>query len=128
MKNDEAKKIVDTLKRCCCIPGTCDECMFYPCRDSDCTSRMGFAASNLIEHQSAEIEALKNRIADMSKAMMYNARQSIGAVPVRHGHWILDYEDRGIEYCRCSECNHGDEHAHGVAIPYCWFCGAKMEM
>lgn len=57
-----------------------------------------------------------------------NAPIVVEAEPVRHGHWIFDYEDHGIKYCRCSECNHGDEHKHGVTVPYCWFCGAKMEM
>ena len=124
MKNDETKKIVEALTSCS-VGGACRTCS-YNDRMADnelCCGILSKDAASIIEHQIAEIDTLKTRIADMSKAMMYNARHS-----TRHGKWIRDYEDHGIEYCRCSECNHGDEHTHGVTVPYCWFCGAKMEM
>ena len=45
------------------------------------------------------------------------------------GHWIpmglVDANDnRNYE---CSECHHGDTHAKNQIVPYCWYCGAKME-
>ena len=44
-------------------------------------------------------------------------------------HWI--YADRidedGNLVCWCSRCEHGDRHSPGITVPYCWFCGAKME-
>lgn len=45
------------------------------------------------------------------------------------GHWIpmglVDSNDnRNYE---CSECHHGDTHAKNQIVPYCWYCGTKME-
>lgn len=44
------------------------------------------------------------------------------------GHWILKKDDE-YEYCICSNCKHenGDNWANGSVIPYCWYCGARME-
>ena len=44
------------------------------------------------------------------------------------GHWIVEDDDIGNDniYCKCSNCGHGDEHAKGQEVPYCWWCGAKM--
>ena len=49
--------------------------------------------------------------------------------PVKHGRWI----DEGLvdgnqnRYCRCSECGKGDTQAISQRVPYCWWCGAKMD-
>ena len=49
--------------------------------------------------------------------------------PIKHGHWI----DEGLvdgnqnRYCRCSECGKGDTQAISQRVPYCWWCGAKMD-
>lgn len=44
-------------------------------------------------------------------------------------HWIYDgkTDEDGNLVCRCSRCEHGDRHSPGITVPYCWFCGAKME-
>lgn len=44
-------------------------------------------------------------------------------------HWIYDgkTDEDGNLACRCSRCEHGDRHSPGITVPYCWFCGAKME-
>ena len=44
-------------------------------------------------------------------------------------HWIYDgkIDEDGNLVCRCSRCEHGDRHSPGITVPYCWFCGAKME-
>ena len=45
---------------------------------------------------------------------------------VRHGHWIkqpVSQELCGVEYYRCSLCNHEEQYKP----PYCPFCGAKMD-
>lgn len=44
-------------------------------------------------------------------------------------HWIYDgrIDEDGNLVCRCSCCVHGDRHSPGITVPYCWFCGAKME-
>ena len=28
----------------------------------------------------------------------------------------------------CSRCLHNDLHARSQVVPYCWWCGAKMEV
>lgn len=51
----------------------------------------------------------------------------------KKGHWILsDYQvkedtDNGNYRYYCSNCSHADIHARIVDVPYCWYCGAKME-
>lgn len=44
-------------------------------------------------------------------------------------HWLYDgrTDEDGNLVCRCSRCEHGDRHSPGITVPYCWFCGAKME-
>jgi hypothetical protein len=45
---------------------------------------------------------------------------------VRHGYWIkqpVSQELCGVEYYRCSLCNHEEQYKP----PYCPFCGAKMD-
>ena len=51
------------------------------------------------------------------------------AVPVIHGHWILEREPNGKPYCfHCSVC---DDDFHHIGITtgydYCPLCGAKMD-
>lgn len=45
-------------------------------------------------------------------------------------HWLYDgrTDEDGNLVCRCSRCEHGDRHSPGITVPYCWFCGAKMEV
>lgn len=50
--------------------------------------------------------------------------------PVVHAHWIdkdKDCEDWHIHQYECSNCGMGDQHNPNVNVPYCWFCGAKMD-
>lgn len=54
---------------------------------------------------------------------------TIDAEPVRHGHWIkkdhVFYDNYRYE---CSECHHYDEHSESREVPYCWHCGARMDL
>lgn len=49
------------------------------------------------------------------------------------GKWMLFENQRqedinnGNYMYTCSNCLHYDIHAKTVKVPYCWFCGAKME-
>lgn len=62
---------------------------------------------------------------------------SVEAEPVRHGRWMLcenqnqDDVDNGNYFhfalYVCSNCNHSDIHAKTAEVPFCWFCGAKMD-
>lgn len=49
-----------------------------------------------------------------------------------HGRWIeepvpIGLIGRGNGQYRCSNCQHGDIHAKTQEVPYCWYCGAKMD-
>lgn len=45
------------------------------------------------------------------------------------GKWIQDgrVDDDGNIYFYCSNCKRGDTHAKGQKVPFCWWCGARME-
>lgn len=53
---------------------------------------------------------------------------AIEAEPIRHGQWlyIRDEENNGLY--ECSECHKGDIHAKECEVPYCWNCGARMDL
>lgn len=50
------------------------------------------------------------------------------------GKWILydnqrqEDVDCGNYLYICSECGYSDLHAKTQDVPYCWYCGAKMEV
>ena len=45
------------------------------------------------------------------------------------GRWILNgtTDCDGNNNYICSNCSHGDTHAKGQKVPFCWWCGARME-
>lgn len=45
------------------------------------------------------------------------------------GHWVKEgvVDGNGNRTCRCSECGHRDIQAETQIVPYCWWCGAKMQ-
>ena len=44
------------------------------------------------------------------------------------GHWIeLGCVGNDNYDFKCSECGHSDISSKSVKVPYCWYCGAKME-
>ena len=49
------------------------------------------------------------------------------------GKWIWREDEKyydtptGNATYECSLCNHSDVHAKTQEVPYCWWCGAKME-
>ena len=49
------------------------------------------------------------------------------------GKWILsdlqsiEGMENGNYYYFCSNCLHGDVHAKTQEVPYCWYCGVRME-
>lgn len=49
------------------------------------------------------------------------------------GEWILfdnqrvEDTDAGNYLYICSKCCHSDVHSKHLEVPYCWYCGAKME-
>lgn len=59
-----------------------------------------------------------------------NAVPKEDVAPVVHAHWIdwgIRDDDGNGEYT-CSCCDHSDKHSPDIRVPYCWYCGAKMEM
>lgn len=49
---------------------------------------------------------------------------------VRRGKWIEETEpdENGNVIAMCNQCYHTDEHCKNIKIPYCWYCGAKMDV
>lgn len=49
---------------------------------------------------------------------------------VVHGKWInyLEPDEDENRQCNCSVCNAGDIQREGTEVPYCWKCGAKMDL
>lgn len=48
------------------------------------------------------------------------------------GEWVeeivpVGLVGRGNGQYRCSNCQHGDVHAKTQEVPFCWYCGAKMD-
>ena len=53
---------------------------------------------------------------------------TVDAVPVKHGKWkLIRMEDNGDGFYTCSNCDRGDIHSPLVSVPYCWYCGARMD-
>ena len=48
---------------------------------------------------------------------------------IKHGHWekLAEADADGNVWYSCSICNRGDLHAEEAVVPYCWYCGAKMD-
>lgn len=54
----------------------------------------------------------------------------VDASPVLHGRWIdREGPDEDLNVTEwCSVCWHSDTHSPTTEVPYCWFCGAKMDL
>lgn len=57
------------------------------------------------------------------------AVEALEAEPVKHGKWLQEglVDGAGNRFCRCSNCGKGDTQAASQIVPYCWWCGAKMD-
>lgn len=44
-------------------------------------------------------------------------------------HWVDtgETDDDGNRVVRCSGCSHRDKQSPSIPVPYCWYCGAKMQ-
>ena len=90
-------------------------------------------ADRYIRRDDAIVKAC-NAIKDAGIA--WEVKNALKAVPVadvrenRHGYWIkMSKADRdGNVWCMCSECSAGDLQAPGVEVPFCWHCGAEMDL
>lgn len=49
---------------------------------------------------------------------------------VRHGSWIEETEpdENGNVIAMCNQCYHTGEHGVNMKIPYCWYCGSRMDL
>lgn len=68
-------------------------------------------------------------VADMiSDAPTVDAVPVIDIEPAKHGKWkLIRMEDNGDGFYTCSNCDRGDIHSPLVTVPYCWYCGARMD-
>lgn len=49
------------------------------------------------------------------------------AEPIKHGRWIYIRDEENNGLYECSECHKRDIHAKECEVPYCWYCGTKMD-
>ncbi len=49
--------------------------------------------------------------------------------PVLHAKWekISKPDEDGNVWYRCPICLHNDKQSPGIDVPYCWYCGARMD-
>lgn len=72
-------------------------------------------------------------VQDIAKGL--NAIPAADVAPVVHGRWIQlerirdRFVDEGHDFkYECSECSYEDIHSENIEVPYCWHCGAKMDL
>lgn len=86
-------------------------------------------SDNLEWYGAANPDEIKDLVDEMYNIVLNVNR--IDAEPVKHGRWILR-SDKPDEYnnirCDCSRCGAGDVFNINVDVPYCWSCGAKMNI
>lgn len=94
--------------------------------------------SDLISRQSAieAIEQLPNAYNGWSdaydKAYIIGALEEVPSADRPHGEWIMWENQRDEDVANgnylysCSNCGHADVHAKTQSVPYCWYCGARM--
>ena len=80
-----------------------------------------------------EIEAGKCR-KYILKGAINTIRGNLAKMPTiepeqKTGKWIPigDVDSDNNQLYECNQCHHSDLHAVNVDVPYCWYCGAKME-
>lgn len=71
-------------------------------------------------------ELLDNRNKDVAE-LQRKVDELTSQIP-KHGEWIYQNYENGNWCCTCSNCGKGDLHAIIGTVPYCWNCGAKMEV
>lgn len=69
-------------------------------------------------------ETYRHRCIDPTELM---EMPTVDAVPVRHGHWIMEFENEDGRDLRCSECRMKFYVGKGRDGNYCPNCGAKMD-
>ena len=52
---------------------------------------------------------------------------TVDAVPVRHGHWIVEWETEDTRMLRCSKCRMVFNVGKGRDGNYCPNCGCRMD-
>ena len=89
--------------------------------------------ADLIDRQALLRDIEKYHLSDGMFQHWVEVQPSVEAEPVRYGHWMLyenqnqDDVNNGNYLYVCSNCNHSDVHAKTVEVPFCWFCGARMD-
>lgn len=82
----------------------------------------------LIDADALKIELAILHGGDYKTIHYLNHARTVDAVPVRHGKWkLIRMEDNGDGFYTCSNCDRGDIHSPLVTVPYCWYCGARMD-
>lgn len=76
------------------------------------------------DHHTVDLDHLR-----IAQAWAY-VKETLTAEPVKHGRWIYIRGDEniGLGLYECSECHKRDIHGKDREVPYCWNCGAKMDL
>ena len=73
-------------------------------------------------------------VKNLSRTRILGKAVAVDSAERKTGKWHLSDEQRredtrnGNYLYFCSNCLHSDLHTKSVKVPYCWFCGAKMEV
>lgn len=101
-------------------------------------SEKHLADSTLLRKTKAELVSLLREQEALSEELLEKVTQlaiKVTSTPAefeKTAHWI--YEDEvdceGNRECSCSSCGFEDAHRPDMVnrVPYCWHCGAKMDM
>lgn len=76
------------------------------------------------EHDVILANGAKHRCFDTTR--LYEI-PTVDAVPVRHGHWIVEWETDDTRMLRCSKCRMIFNVGKGRDGNYCPECGARMD-
>lgn len=76
---------------------------------------------------SRDIQILERAVALIQSMQSQNPEHT--ETPVIHAHWTNTTRPDEDDYVErtCSNCLHTDRHYKELSVPYCWYCGAKMD-
>ena len=77
------------------------------------------------QYTDAEIQKMQ----ELEQAEIQKAYELGKADAEKVGQWIARglVDSNGNRIYECSECHHSDTQAATMIVPYCWYCGAKMQ-
>lgn len=80
--------------------------------------------SDIVEENPVAKYILEQVLFDIKETPAADVREVV------HAKWerVSDWDNENNAIFDCSNCHHGDVQARGQEVPYCWYCGAKMDV